>query len=61
MIVARAQVIATLGHGGAGGLRPAVDHDARRLALGVRVDDADRRRKIGTSAAASGRIEAVTD
>ena len=45
MIVVRAQVIAPLGHRRAAGLRPAVDDDARRLAFGVRVDDANRRGK----------------
>ena len=46
MVEPRAQIVAPLGHRGAGGLRPSVDHDARRLAFGVRVDDAHRARNV---------------
>ena len=43
MIEARAQIVAPLGHRGAraAAASPSID-DARRLAFGVRVDDADR-------------------
>ena len=47
MVVVRAQIVAPLRHRRAGRLRPAVDDDARRLAFGVRVDDADRVGKLG--------------
>ena len=50
MIGAAPQVVAPLGHRGAGGLRPAVDDHARRLALGVgvarRANSECRRRRL---------------
>jgi hypothetical protein len=44
VIESRAEVVASLGHGGAVRLRPSVDDDACRLPFRMRIDDSHRRR-----------------
>src|SRR5262249_34011059 len=46
--------LAPLDHRGAGGLGPSFDHEARRLALGVRVDDLDSFRNLDHNASFDG-------